>query len=123
MEKNFKLFEKLILELKNNYVVVEGKKDKDALKNIGCRNIIPIQGKKFEQIENLFKKIDSEKIIILTDMDKEGERLAKELENICRSTSKYCNTQIRKQLSGLLKLQYWETIDKKIERFIEENED
>jgi 5S rRNA maturation endonuclease (ribonuclease M5) len=58
--------------------IVEGKKDKQALVNLGFRNIFVINetgkslGEKIEQIETLARK---NKICILTDFDKKGKKL------------------------------------------------
>ncbi len=63
---------------KDYLIIVEGKKDKRALEELGFQNIFVINetGKslyeKIEQIENIAGK---KKICILTDFDKKGKKL------------------------------------------------
>lgn len=65
-----------IEELKNNnkIVIVEGKKDKQALEQLGITNIITLSKKPiFQIIEEISRK--SKGVVILTDLDKEGKKL------------------------------------------------
>src|SRR3989344_3193873 len=55
----------------NKLIIVEGKKDKKVLQELGCKKIITISNSLFLTID----KIDSEEVIILTDLDKEGKNL------------------------------------------------
>ena len=55
-------------------IIVEGKKDKKALKNLGIKNIMELNKKPlFEIIENI--SIKNNDCIILTDLDKKGKEL------------------------------------------------
>ena len=55
-------------------IIVEGKKDKKALKNLGIKNITELSKKPlFEIIENI--SIKNNDCIILTDLDKKGKEL------------------------------------------------
>ena len=64
---------------KKYLIIVEGKKDKFALRELGFKNIFVIHetGKslpeKIEQVQELCGKKD--KVCILTDFDKEGKKL------------------------------------------------
>lgn len=70
---------KQLEKAKNNWVIVEGKKDKLALQQLGFQKIFVINetGKslyeKIEQIQTLCEKKD--KVCILTDFDKKGKKL------------------------------------------------
>ncbi|MBI2148413.1 toprim domain-containing protein [Candidatus Woesearchaeota archaeon] len=59
--------------INNNYlVIVEGKKDKKALNELGIKNVIFLENKPlFEIIEMIYKK----DVVILTDLDTEGKKL------------------------------------------------
>ena len=78
-------FLKQIEKAKKHLVIVEGKKDRTALENLGFTNIFVINssGKSFpekiEEIQNMLGKND--KASILTDLDKKG----KELHDILKS--------------------------------------
>ncbi|OGJ19020.1 hypothetical protein A3K73_06590 [Candidatus Pacearchaeota archaeon RBG_13_36_9] len=74
--------EKLLKEMDNAkgyLIIVEGKKDKWALEQLGFRNIFVIHetgkslGEKIEQIQQICSKKD--KACILTDFDKKGKQM------------------------------------------------
>ena len=52
-------------------IIVEGKKDKKVLQDLGCKKIITISNSLFVTLD----KVDSKDVIILTDLDKEGKKL------------------------------------------------
>ncbi len=65
-----------IEELKNNnkIVIVEGKKDKQALEQLGLVNIVTLSKKPiYKIIEEVSEK--TKEAVILTDLDKEGKKL------------------------------------------------
>jgi 5S rRNA maturation endonuclease (ribonuclease M5) len=62
------------LETTNKIIIVEGKKDKEALTSLGIMNIITLKNKPmYKVIEETAEKTKS--VIILTDLDKEGKKL------------------------------------------------
>jgi 5S rRNA maturation endonuclease (ribonuclease M5) len=70
------------LRLSNKLIIVEGKKDKEALKKFGIKNVITLK----EPLYKICEEITDEKVIILTDLDKEGKRLYSKLkENLERN--------------------------------------
>jgi len=73
--------EEFIAELKRKgkLIIVEGKRDKEALKNLGIKNVFVLNGplyKNIEHISNNFKEV-----IILTDLDPEGRKLFSRLNS------------------------------------------
>ncbi len=93
-------------------VIVEGKKDEKALRGIGVRNICCLNAKPlFEVAEEIAD--NSRKVIILTDLDKEGrklygklssqmQQLGVEVDNYFREFM-FRNTKVR-QVEGLARL-------------------
>ena len=81
--------QELLLELEKiklygKPIIVEGKKDKEALMKLGITNIFTIKEPLFKLCENISKK--NKEVIILTDLDKEGKRLYSKLkENLERN--------------------------------------
>ena len=72
------------IKLYGKPIIVEGKKDKEALMKLGMTNIFTIKEPLFKLCENLSKKYKD--VIILTDLDKEGKRLYSKLkENLERN--------------------------------------
>jgi|SRR3989339_795832 len=57
----------------NILVIVEGKKDKSALKSFGIENVMVLKKALHEVIEEAAES--NKEIILLTDLDKEGKQL------------------------------------------------
>jgi 5S rRNA maturation endonuclease (ribonuclease M5) len=76
--------ERLLGLIRDSTIVVEGKRDKEALNGIGITNVIEMSS---ISIESFIEKLDKNKeYIILTDYDKEGEKKNKE---ICKFLQKF----------------------------------
>lgn len=72
------------IRLSGKPIIVEGKKDKEALNKVDIKNIFTIKEPLFKLCENISKKYNE--VIILTDLDKEGKRLYSKLkENLERN--------------------------------------
>ncbi len=71
---------KAISEREGTVIVVEGKRDAQKLQKLGIKNIYQIKGKRFydilEDLEN------SSYVVILTDLDKQGEKMFSRLKYI-----------------------------------------
>jgi 5S rRNA maturation endonuclease (ribonuclease M5) len=66
--------EELLLELQKNsdkLVIVEGKKDLEALKKFGFKRIITLKSPLYAVVESVSEK----EVLILTDLDKKGKEL------------------------------------------------
>jgi 5S rRNA maturation endonuclease (ribonuclease M5) len=66
----------LIEKEKYSLVIVEGKKDKVALEELGFNNIIILDKPLYEIIE----QVNVKRVILLTDLDKEGRNLYSKLK-------------------------------------------
>jgi len=66
----------LVEKQKDMLVIVEGKKDKAALESLGFRNIIVLNKPLYEIVE----EINEKKILLLTDLDKEGKQIYAKLK-------------------------------------------
>lgn len=73
------LFE-FLENLKHKTVIVEGKRDKQALCSFGFTKVIAINGKNLYEIWQLCREA-----VVLTDFDSAGEELAKKLSLFLRS--------------------------------------
>lgn len=62
------------LKQEQPYIIVEGPKDKTALNKLGLTNIIILRGKPLFQVVEDISKI-TDKVLILTDLDKKGREL------------------------------------------------
>lgn len=90
-------FIKLINELKEKVIVVEGKKDEKALSGLGLKNIVDISGKPLFEVALALSRTEKE-IVILTDFDREGRKLAERLNRLLRSFKKRPNSRLRSML-------------------------
>jgi 5S rRNA maturation endonuclease (ribonuclease M5) len=61
------------LRICNTLIIVEGKKDKNALNSLGINNIMTLKEPIYKIVEESSAK--NKKVIILTDLDKEGKEL------------------------------------------------
>jgi len=100
--------EEIISEAKiMNYdtpILVEGRKDKEALRLLGFKGIILLinKGKSLSNVaDNIAMKY--EKIIILTDWDKKGDFLAERMKVLLEDNDVECDMEIRRKLSSLLR--------------------
>jgi len=62
-----------ILKERGIPIIVEGKKDKAALNELGITNIITIEGPLYQMVESIASK--HKRVMILTDLDPEGKKL------------------------------------------------
>ena len=100
--------EEIISEAKiMNYdtpILVEGRKDREALRLLGFKGIILLinKGKSLSNVaDNIAMKY--EKIIILTDWDKKGNFLAERMKVLLEDNDVECDMEIRRKLSSLLR--------------------
>jgi len=84
-------------------ILIEGRKDEEALKNLGINgNFIKVSGSGLKLFEIAEKSVESSsKVIILTDFDKKGNQLAKRLAEDIQSLGSYPNLEIRRKIMGL----------------------
>ena len=99
------------LRLSNKLVIVEGKKDKEALRKYGIVNVITINKPLFK----LCEEINETEVVILTDLDKEGKRLYSKLKENLERIGKKVDDSFRLFLFKETKLRQIEGIDTYIE--------
>lgn len=84
-------------------ILIEGKKDEKALRELGIEgDFIKVSGSPL----NLFEIAEiaaesSPQVIILTDFDKKGNQLAKRLSQDIQSLGSHPDTQIRRKIMGM----------------------
>ncbi|MBN2052171.1 toprim domain-containing protein [Candidatus Woesearchaeota archaeon] len=79
MQKNQKELKAIIENLyemvekyKQYLVIVEGKRDKVALEELGFEHIMPLNGR---PLYDVAENVQEKQVIILTDLDKKGEEI------------------------------------------------
>ena len=99
--------EELILQLQNlskegNVIIVEGQRDRRALRELGITGPIELGTKKSlllfcEELARTYRNA-----IILTDWDRTGNRLAELMEQYLMAASVKVNTDIREKIQNLV---------------------
>jgi 5S rRNA maturation endonuclease (ribonuclease M5) len=100
-----KLFLKLVEALNECVVIVEGKKDETALKEIGVTSeILHFAGSPSNFVERLRASLESEtqRVVLLLDYDEEGERKAGFLREVLSGEGFRLRNELRTLLKRLL---------------------
>ena len=84
-------------------VIVEGVNDRIALRRIGLNGKISLFKSSRMKLEDFVCQIDSQRAIVLTDFDKEGQELAGRLMQELEHQGISVNNAIRKELAALIK--------------------
>ena len=99
--------EGLILELqqmsdKGAVIIVEGKRDRKAMRALGITGDIELGTKKSILVfcEDVAREYNN--VIVLTDCDEKGDKLASLMEGYLRSTSADVNMDILKKIKNLV---------------------
>ena len=92
----------------NILVIVEGKKDKSALKSFGIENVMVLKKALHEVIEEAAES--NKEIILLTDLDKEGKQLYGRLNSGLQKYGVRVNNKFRDFLMKNTKLRQIEGI-------------
>lgn len=100
-------------ELKNHtcLILVEGKKDKTALNNLGIKNILDISGKPHYKYIDIIIEIKPKFCVILFDLDKEGKKLYSKFKNQLQKSGIKVDTKFREFLFKNTKLSQIEGIE------------
>ena len=89
----------VVEHLKGKYVIVEGKKDEEALRSLGVENIVKIAQENIHSIP--FTLNSNKEIVILTDFDKAGRKLAVRANNVFKAHKLKVNPHLRKRFMSL----------------------
>jgi len=99
-----KLFAEFITSLREKSksvpVIVEGKNDEKLLRRFGIKNIYTISGKNyFDLVERLGEQ--TREVILLTDVDPQGEKIFKKLSQILEGFNIKVDSGFREYLKKL----------------------
>jgi len=89
----------LLNELKSLRVIVEGRKDKISLEELGFKKIVVLNN--YSGFFDVVSKIKDEEVLILTDFDPEGEEIAKKIRGLLIKMGKNVDVRDRKKLRKL----------------------
>jgi 5S rRNA maturation endonuclease (ribonuclease M5) len=93
-----------VKDLEGNLVIVEGQKDSKALKSLGVKNIMQLNGRPLAEFalhvsKSRISQDDAgwEESVILTDFDSEGRKIAATLERLLRKHKVPVNSRLRRK--------------------------
>jgi 5S rRNA maturation endonuclease (ribonuclease M5) len=91
-------------ELEGRLVIVEGRKDSKSLKSLGVKNIMQLNGRPLAEFTFHVSKLPTtpneeevREVVILTDFDSEGRKLAARLESLLRMHKVAVNARLRRK--------------------------
>ncbi len=90
-------FEAILAEMAGKTVIVEGRKDVQALKELGIHSI-PINGRPLHKVVSELK---GGEVVILTDFDRKGRALAARLRALCEAHRIATNPGLRAAFGSL----------------------
>ena len=89
----------------DHVILVEGKKDREALDSLNIRgDVFQVQSGGGPVAAADYVREHGGKAVILTDWDRRGNTLAEDLQSMLEGNSSDINTQIRRELSGLCRM-------------------
>ena len=113
-EEFYNLVQKIIDS--NTKIIVEGKKDREALQKLGIRNIIELSKKPlFHIVEEVSQK--NNECIILTDLDKKGKEIYGKLNSDLQKHGVKIDNELREFLFKKTKLRQIEGLETYMEKF------
>lgn len=126
LESKAKAFRTLLLELGESRaaVIVEGKRDREALQRIGVVNPIFTMTHSPDEVAARVA-LEAEEAVVLVDFDRNGEELLERLVPALEAHNVKPNTDVRRKLRYIFGVQFFEEIDSKLEEFrkkLEESE-
>lgn len=118
LEFKAKKLARVLKQLNESVVLVEGKRDKKALETVLANaQITLIAGKKLDELAERMKNAGVENASVLTDFDRRGEELAEKMKEALESHSIEPDVQARRELKFILGLRFFEEFESKLEKF------
>jgi 5S rRNA maturation endonuclease (ribonuclease M5) len=121
IKQKIKLLDKILKQLREGWVFVEGKRDREALTLLGIRNVLTISGNLRISCDRVAEK-GVETVFVLTDLDRRGEQLAALARDELESHSIRAELDTRKTLGHILNVRCFEDAKRGYDDLIEEGE-
>jgi len=116
------LLKKIIRKMQDSVLVVEGKNDEKALREIGIESKIVKANGKTEKIIEKIKEGKSAKISLLFDFDEEGKRKTDFFREALHHEDVNADTELRKNVGMLFRIMTIEDLPRVYEELTEEIE-
>jgi 5S rRNA maturation endonuclease (ribonuclease M5) len=114
IEQKAKLLARVLKKLDSSVVIVEGKKDEAALREIGARGrILQASGR----VKGICEKVKADEAVILTDNDLAGKELAELVQGELEACGIRADLQARRDLRHVLGARTVEEVPAKMREF------
>lgn len=121
-EETLNKLAKLMAQLQDQWIFVEGKKDKAAFEELGFTKILTISGNLRLSCAKLAREHPTvKKVFVLTDLDRRGHQLAKTAKDELEGLSIGADLEMRGDLGYLLGIRNFENAKKAYEKLKDEN--
>ena len=120
LKEKYKKLRRLLRKMEKSVILVEGKRDRNALERLGCDRVITISGR----IRNVCESLEGEdgRIIVFTDLDRRGNEMARKAREELEGCSLEVDCETRVLLARILKIRYFEDAKRGFDDFMEEIE-
>lgn len=118
MLKNRKDLQRLMEEMGSMVVMVEGKKDSEAIQRY-VEGVIEVSGRTKIACERAARS-GAKEVAVLTDFDERGNELAEELNSELKSNGVKPNLTIRKRMGKLLGITRIENFERRYREMLDE---
>lgn len=120
LKEKYKKLRRLLGKMEESVVLVEGKRDKNALEQLGMGRVITISGR----IRDVCGSLEGEKrnVVIATDLDRRGNEMARRAREELEGCSLNADSETRVLLARILKIRYFEDAKRGFDEFMKEVE-
>ena len=106
------------LNEKDAVIIVEGKKDRNALQRAGVKGRIEIVNRSPEELSR--RMAGEKEVVLLTDFDEAGEEICRRMQESLSSYNVKADVNSRRKFHRILRVRNFETMDKNFEEFEKE---
>ena len=106
-EERLERLDKILAKLRDEWIFVEGKKDREALRGLGFLKILTISGNLRLSCDHAASQ-KALKVFVLSDLDRRGDELAKNARDELESRSIRADIDARRVLAYLLNIRHFE---------------
>ncbi|MBI5227075.1 hypothetical protein HY988_00670 [Candidatus Micrarchaeota archaeon] len=123
IKKKIKILKQILEQLREHYVFVEGKRDKIAMRALGCLDVLTIAGNLNISCDKVQKLSVAGPIFVLTDLDEPGNELAILARDELESRSIKADISTRRTLGRILNIRQFEDAKRGYDELMKEYED
>jgi 5S rRNA maturation endonuclease (ribonuclease M5) len=106
-KQKIKLLEKTLRKLREGWLFVEGRRDVEAMRLLGCRNVLTISGNLRLSCGRVAEQ-GVETVFVLTDLDRRGDQLAMLAKGELEAHSVRAELTARKTIGRILGIRCFE---------------